>query len=58
MTHFHLDLHVNKHAVTTVILSSIAVIGITIFEYTNLNSALAYEKETIYETYQIQKDVY
>jgi hypothetical protein len=47
MSHFHLDLHVNKHAIGTVIVSSLTVIAIAAIEYTNLNGALAYEREAV-----------
>lgn len=56
MKHFHLDIHVNKHLISTVILSSITVICITAIEYVHLNTALAYEKNSIIEQYIIHSE--
>ena len=56
MKHIHLDLHVNKHVIGTVIVSSLTVMSIAALEYMNLNSALAYEKQSIYSEYQYQGD--
>ena len=56
MSHFHLDLHVNKHAIGTVIISSLAVVAIAAFEYTQLNGALAYEKQAIIAEFESNND--
>ena len=56
MSHFHLDLHVNKHAIGTVIISSLTVIAITAIEYTQLNWALAYEKQAIMAEFESQNN--
>ena len=52
MSHFHLDLHVNKHAIGTIIISSLTVIAIAALEYTQLNWALAYEKQAVIANFE------
>jgi hypothetical protein len=57
MNHIHLDLHVNKHTIGTVIVSSLTVMVLAAYEYVQLNSALAYEKTAVVKHFQANKDI-